>query len=159
MAASLSSKAQIARSAVIKGLAAALMVVDHVGVVFFPGTPLFRYLGRLSFPLFCWLLAQGERRTRDVYRYGLRLLAFGLLSQPPYSALFGGFQLNVLFTLLVGLVTLRLARERPQWAYFIWPLGVMISALIPMDGGGYGVAVMLLMAQPMTLRWWGFWVL
>lgn len=142
----------------VKWLAAGLMVVDHIGVVFFPQTLLLRYLGRLSFPLFSWLLGQGEQHTRNVYRYGLRLLAFGLLSQPIYSALFNAYQLNVLFTLLVGLITLRLGRLFPQIHYLIWPLGVLVAALIPMDGSGYGVAIMLLLAQPITVRWWVAWV-
>ncbi|MGF1536709.1 MAG: TraX family protein, partial [Elainellaceae cyanobacterium] len=142
----------------IKGLAAILMVVDHVGVVFFPQTQLLRYLGRLSFPLFCWLIAQGEQRTRNVYRYGLRLLVFGLISQPIYAALFETWQLNVLFTLLVGLVTLRVGRELPQVKLLVWMLGVLVATAISMDGGGYGVVIVLLMAHPLTLRWWAVWI-
>ncbi len=149
---------------VIKGLAAGLMVIDHVGAVFFPQASLLRYVGRLSFPLFSWLLAQGEQRTRQVYRYGLRLFAFGVITQPIYSALFNPgqldnlAQLNVLFTLLLGLVTLRLGRRHPQVKYLIWVLGVLVAALIPMDGGGYGVAMILLLSYPITLRWWGPWI-
>ncbi|MGB3615459.1 MAG: TraX family protein, partial [Elainellaceae cyanobacterium] len=109
----------------IKWLAAGLMIVDHIGVVFFPQVLLFRYVGRLSFPLFSWLLGQGERHTRNVYRYGLRLLVFGVISQPVYSLLFQVYQLNVLFTLLVGLATLRLARVFPQMRYLAWLLGVL----------------------------------
>lgn len=146
-------------SNLIKALAAALMVVDHIGAVFFPETLLLRYLGRLSFPLFSWLLAQGERRTRQVYRYGQRLLLFGLISQPVYSAVFQTAQLNVLFTLLVGLVTLRLGHQQPQQRYWIWPLGLLLAAVIPMDGSAYGVAMMLLMAHPMDGRWWSIWLL
>ncbi|MGF1515762.1 MAG: TraX family protein [Elainellaceae cyanobacterium] len=146
-------------SAQIKAIAAGLMVIDHIGVVFFPQTLLFRYVGRLSFPLFCWLLAQGERRTRYIVRYGVRLFVFGVISQPIYGALFNTAQLNVLFTLLVGLVTLRLGRMLPQTTSLIWATGILVATLIPMDGSGYGVAIMLLMGQPMTLLWWGAWLM
>lgn len=94
----------------IKILAALLMVIDHVGLVFFPDQLIFRYLGRLSFPLFAWLLGQGEKHTRDVYAYLLRIVIWGLVSQPIYVLLFHNEQLNILFTLAIGLVALFLPK-------------------------------------------------
>ncbi|NBD31412.1 MAG: TraX family protein, partial [Cyanobacteria bacterium] len=64
----------------VKGVAASLMVIDHLGFVL--GNDLLRMFGRFSFPLFAWLLILGEQKTRNWKRYEWRLLAMALISQP-----------------------------------------------------------------------------
>lgn len=61
-------------SAALKWVALALMLIDHIGE-FFPGvTPVwFRWLGRLSAPLFLFCLARGLEKTRSRPRYLRRL--------------------------------------------------------------------------------------
>ncbi|MGF1535169.1 MAG: TraX family protein, partial [Elainellaceae cyanobacterium] len=34
----------------------------------------------------------------------------------------------------------------------------LVATAISMDGGGYGVVIVLLMAHPLTLRWWAVWI-
>ena len=41
------------------------MVIDHIGVVFFPGLKILRVIGRIAFPLFCWGIAVGAEKTRS----------------------------------------------------------------------------------------------
>jgi len=135
------------------------MLVDHVGVVFFPQILAFRAVGRLSFPLFAWLIAQGESHTGDIRKYAGRLLIFGILSQPVYSLLFTTAQLNILFTLLIGLLAVRLGKKFASSRSLIWAIAILIAALIPMDAGSYGVITVLLMASlPLRLTWWGMWL-
>ncbi|MGB3495533.1 MAG: TraX family protein [Elainellaceae cyanobacterium] len=148
-----------------KLLAALLMVIDHVGYVFFPDDSLWRVLGRLSFPLFAWLLVQGERYTRNILRYLRRLLILAVITQPFYMALFEVRQFNVLVTLAIGLSMIRLARKYSALRYLVWAVGVAIAFIVPMDAGTYGLGVILLMGmwQPsmnklQTLRWWSFWL-
>ncbi|MBE9035190.1 TraX family protein [aff. Roholtiella sp. LEGE 12411] len=94
----------------IKLLAALLMVCDHIGVVFFPNQLMFRYVGRFSFPLFAWLLGQGEKYTKDFNSYFLKLTVWGFLSQPIYYLLFNNYSLNILVTLLLSLLAIRLGK-------------------------------------------------
>ncbi|MEM7769737.1 MAG: TraX family protein [Cyanobacteria bacterium P01_A01_bin.37] len=148
----------------LKFFAAICMVIDHIGFVFYPEESLFRIIGRLSFPVFAWLLAQGERKTHNIYAYIRRLAIAALISQPFYSWLFEIRQLNILITLMLGLVVIRLARQFPTERYLLWAAGIFISALIPMDAGTYGLCVILMMAEFPTqkfsdvFRWWGLWI-
>ncbi|WOD41988.1 TraX family protein [Nodosilinea sp. E11] len=143
----------------IKLLAAITMLIDHIGVVFFPDVDWLRMVGRISFPLFVWLLVQGEAHTRDIGRYGLRLAVLGLVSQPIYQLTFRATELNILFELLVGLVCLRLVRHFPQLQLAIWLGGAGLSELLPMGYGSYGIALVALTAyfRPQAL-WWLAWV-
>ncbi|TVQ06486.1 MAG: TraX family protein [Leptolyngbya sp. DLM2.Bin27] len=143
----------------IKLLAAVTMLLDHVGVVFFPDVVGLRIIGRISFPLFIWLLVQGAAHTRNPGRYGLRLAVLGLVSQPIYQLTFGVTGLNILFELLVGLVCLRLVRQLPQLQLAIWLGGAGLSELLPMGYGSYGIALVALTYyfRPRAV-WWLVWV-
>ena len=71
---------------VLKIIALAAMLVDHTGSVFSDYTPFwFRVIGRLTFPIFVYLLAEGFRYTRSREKFLLRLLAFAIISEPFYD--------------------------------------------------------------------------
>ncbi|XQQ06384.1 MAG: TraX family protein [Leptolyngbya sp. IPPAS B-1204] len=136
----------------IKLLAALLMLIDHVGAILLPELTLLRVIGRLSFPLFAWLLVQGEAHTRSVHKYALRLLGLGLISQPIYMAAFQVSRPNILFTLLLGLICLRLVRAFPRWQLAIWVGGGLIATAAHLEYGSYGIAVIALIRY-FKLHW------
>ena len=88
------------------------MTIDHIGVVF--GTPfynLLRAVGRLSFPIFAFLLTEGYVHTKSFSKYFLRLLVLALISEVIYDYVFFGSFIyrganNIFFTLALGLLTL-----------------------------------------------------
>jgi len=93
----------------LKLIAIVTMVIDHIGLYFFPNIILFRIVGRISFPLFCWLIANGAVHTKNIKKYLVRLLLLAIASQPFFylanstSYNVSPFKLNVVFTLFIGL--------------------------------------------------------
>jgi len=131
----------------IKLIAMVTMLIDHIGLVFFPDMIWFRVIGRLAFPLFAWGIARGYRYTRNYKLYALRLLVLGLISQLPYRLLFGNEYLNVCFTLLGGLLVLKLYDSKgmllPVKLTGIVAL-LLLSHFANFEYGIYGVLTILL---------------
>jgi len=136
------------------------MVIDHIGVVFYPEVYLFRGIGRLSFPLFAWLLVQGEIHTTNIRRYAIRLLVLGLIAEPIYALTFDVFHPNILFTLCIGLICLRGSRLAPfPFQLLVWIGGGLLAGLIQAEYDVYGIGAIALIRyfQP-KLVWWAGWI-
>lgn len=111
-------------SFLLRLIALGSMVIDHAGLALFPDIGLFRCIGRLSFPIYCFLIAQGYLHTKSIAGYGRRLMLLAILSEIPFDMLIFGrtvslVEQNVLFSLLLGLMALYSAdalRGRPLWA-------------------------------------------
>jgi hypothetical protein len=130
----------------IKLFAIILMVIDHIGLFFFPQVFLFRVIGRLSFPLFAWLIANGAHHTHNIRSYIMRVFAFALLSQIPFllanRLINPSFSmLNVLFTLGLGLTAIFVMQQTKNKS--VWVFGTAVAAglghAINVDYGFFGV--------------------
>ncbi|XJS10496.1 TraX family protein [Aerococcaceae bacterium WGS1372] len=115
-------------SAQLKIIGMVTMLIDHIGAfVLLPwlqsgqaGFDFYRWeliyttmrlIGRLAFPLFCFLIVEGFIHTSNVNRYMMRLGIFALISEIPFDlaksgVILEGLHQNVMFTLLVGLLAL-----------------------------------------------------
>ena len=98
----------------LKLIACITMLIDHIGLVFVPGYPL-RIIGRLSFPIYAFLIAEGAHYTRSPKKYALRLMVLAVLSEFPFEmAFFGGhtpYRQNVMITLLLGFCALEVIKK------------------------------------------------
>lgn len=112
------------------------MMCDHAGLALFPAAGVFRCVGRIAFPLYCFLLTQGYLHTRSRSAYGRRLLLLALLSEVPADLLIFGravsfVEQNVLFSLLLSLLALYAVdclKDRPFAAWFA-VLSVCVCAM------------------------------
>ena len=79
---------------VLKLIAAAAMLCDHVAVTLYPlwldwaGYLLLRRIGRVAFPIYAYFIAVGYEKTSNVRRYLTRLSALALISQVPFVLVF-----------------------------------------------------------------------
>ena len=97
----------------LKLVAIAAMLVDHIGGAFFPEIPVFRWIGRLAFPLFCYCMTVGLLYTHDIRRYLGRLAIFAVVSQPFWILAFNADDIlgnltnwNIFFTLFLSLLAM-----------------------------------------------------
>lgn len=137
----------------LKMIAIVTMVIDHTGAILFPYTNWYRMIGRLSFPIFAFFIAEGFAHTGNILKYMLRMLFFALLAEPIFDyAFFGriyfGYQ-NVMFTFLaalLGLYLMKKAAERIDNKIAAKPVSLAVIILAAAaaeffrtDYGAYGV--------------------
>ncbi len=141
----------------LKLLAVVSMLIDHMGFTLFPYVLWMRCVGRVAFPIFCFLIAEGCAHTHDRKRYAARLLLFALLSELPFNLMCTGqwFSLqyqNVLWTLLIGALVcwaMDWARTRPElWQRLPADAAIAVGFILGQwgntDYGGWGVLLVML---------------
>ena len=92
-------------------LAVFFMLLDHLWAWLVSGNNWMTYAGRMAFPIFAFLIAEGYAHTSDRRKYAKRLLIFALISEIPFNLFYAGgpffpFHQNTIFTLLLGLLAI-----------------------------------------------------
>lgn len=120
-----------------------------------------RCIGRIAFPIFCFLLVEGFLHTKNVGKYAFRLLLFAFISEVPFDlafqkqAFYWEYQ-NVYFTLFLGLMVILLLHSietkfPTQWfprmilSLLAISLGTSFAELLHTDYGLTGVLVITAM--------------
>ena len=96
----------------LKIIAVVSMLTDHTAAVLFGWSELAflimrQIIGRLAFPIYCFLLVEGFEKTSSRRKYAGRLFLFALISEIPFDLAFhrelfySNYQ-NVFFTLFLG---------------------------------------------------------
>ena len=113
----------------LKIIAMLSMTIDHVAYYYGCSNPylyeLMRTVGRIAFPTFAFLLAEGFVYSRNRQKYMLSLFAFALVSEIPWLMLNHDGSHNVLFTLLTGLLGLYAIENLKQH----WAIAVSVTLL------------------------------
>lgn len=132
----------------LKLIAVVTMIIDHIGLTLFPGEMGWRIIGRLAFPIYCFLLVEGFYYTKDIRKYITRLAIFAVISELPFDMVANNAWIdltsqNVFFTLLIGLVTIYfINRQFNETAKTVVLLvGMLVSIVLMTDYTCYGVAL------------------
>ena len=100
-------------------IASICMFIDHLGYCL--RIDWMRYVGRLAFPIYVFLMVNGFYHTKNRLRYALRLGLFAVLSQVPFALLcvrqINMPNMNVMVTLLMGLLVIWLGESMRQHKY------------------------------------------
>ena len=88
----------------LKIIAAIAMVLDHVGHMFFPMVGLLRIIGRIAFPIFAYMIAEGCKYTRNKFRYFLLMFIIGAACQVVYYVAMHNIFMNILLTFSLSVI-------------------------------------------------------
>lgn len=124
------------------------MTMNHAAYIFGDALPFWARCvlfagGGLTFPIMAFLLVEGYHHTSNITRYASRLGMFALVSQIPYG-LFLAANLNVLFTLLIGLGVLWLDDHARNRAFFWSGLAAGAVLSLACDWGFLGIIMIYL---------------
>lgn len=88
----------------LKIIAMVTMAIDHIGLYLFPDVLIFRLIGRVSMPIYVFLISEGVRLSKDNSLYLDRSLMIGIWSQIFMMFTLHPSQLNILIplSLLIG---------------------------------------------------------
>ena len=91
------SKFRILSGNTLKIIAAISMFFDHFGILFFPEITAFRIIGRLAFPIFAFMIAEGCKYTKHRLRYFLTVFLMGVI----YSLVYYIYSGKIYFCILI----------------------------------------------------------
>lgn len=127
-------------------LAMAFMLCDHMWATLFPAAEWLTCVGRLAYPIFAFMIAEGYAHTHDLRKYMLRLFFWAVVTEIPFNLMYGEsvFYLvhqNVLWTFLISLLLIILIEKCR--AKFKPAVSLLLSALIAVLGYAAGYAAMV----------------
>lgn len=155
----------------LKWIALVTMFIDHVGAVVLEYIPqaelpavtatyyVLRYIGRLAFPIYCFLLVEGFHRTSNRMRYLRDLMIFAAISEIPFEICFmtevgNGFH-NVYWTLTIGLAVMMALDyvKKNRFANNTWInliimiVGAFVAETLGCDYGAIGILLIFILYQ------------
>ena len=143
----------------MKTIAVICMLIDHIGLLFFPNEIEWRIIGRIAMPIFAFCIARGARYTSSMKGYMKKMLLFSIISQVPfwwiqqlaYGGPFFSLHFNIGFTFLVALgiisiLQIEKSENKGLEIKKILGIGVLLvsAELLHVDYGSYGILVVLL---------------
>ncbi len=149
-------------------LAMVLMLCDHLWATLIPGWAWLTWIGRITYPIYAFLLVEGYFHTGNLRGYARRLLILAVISEIPFNlmttdiAIFP-FHQNVIWTLLLGLGMIHLNEKAKQtgkpWLRILAAggtclLGYLAGTLLMVDYGGAGVLMILTFYFLRQRKWW-----
>lgn len=147
----------------IKILACIFMIIDHIGLIFFPQHIVFRIVGRLSMPLFAYCIARGIRNTHNIKKYFYKVILIAVVSQIPYMFLVNKLKLNICFLWAVSIILIYGYKTvtSPYMRVLLVSAVFLGCSFLPLDYGLYGLLYVIIMYlyafQKNDIKTYGAW--
>ena len=151
-------------------MAMAFMLCDHLWGTIVPGNDWLTCIGRISFPIFAFLIVEGYFHTRNLKKYLLRLLCFALISEIPFNLVMGGrifypLHQNVLWSFLISIGLIHW-NEKVKSGGSVWKqilcaaasvlLGSAAGLLTMVDFYHAGILTVMAFYFFRTRKWYGY---
>ena len=139
-------KEKIVTSFVLKIIAVITMTMDHYSKIA-DGPEWFSSVGRVSFPLFAFLIGEGFRYTKDRKKYFYRIFLYALVLQIPDLLSIEKYDGNIFFTLSFGILSLWILNNTKlnKFIKVILVTIIVFSAeMLALDYGSYGVIIIII---------------
>ena len=148
-------------------MAMAFMLCDHLWGTVVPGNDWLTCIGRLTFPIYAFLIVEGYFHTRNLKKYVMRLLLFAVLSEIPFdlamgSSLFYPIHQNVLWSFLISMGLIHWnekTKEKALWKQLLVgmasvALGYIVGIVTFVDYYHAGVLTVLVFYFFRKRTWW-----
>lgn len=119
------TKLKILSGNALKLLALAFMTIDHIGFHLLDNYVPFRIIGRLAFPIFAYMIAEGCKYTRNRTRYFLTVFISGAVFQIFYSIVERSLYMNIFITFSLSIALIYLI----DWAKSVNAAAFAVPAL------------------------------
>ncbi len=137
----------------LKYLAIAAMLIDHVANAFVDDTSqlyfMMRLIGRITGPIMFFAAVEGYHHTRNLKKYVFRLFAFAAISYLPFMYAFSDdfniLRLNVIFTILLGVLAIHARRSIKNIFLKTSAMLLLMIASLPADYGSSCIITMLVL--------------
>ena len=151
-------------------LAMVFMLCDHLWGTIVPGNDWLTCIGRISFPIFAFMIVEGYFHTNNLKKYVLRLLLFAVLSEIPFnlamgSSIFYPVHQNVLWSFLISIFLIHW-NEKMKTSGGLWKrvlvgfativLGYTLGLVTMVDFYHAGVLTVLVFYFFRQKKWWSY---
>jgi len=133
----------------LKWIAIIGMVLSHMVYAWQEILPLWLMIpmmasGGLTYPIMGYFVVEGYKHTSNIKKYFLRLFVFGLIASVFYPLVFGAFQLNIMFSIMLSLATFMLY-DKIKFRFIFWLLfPLILVASLFVDWWIFGAIMMIL---------------
>lgn len=120
----------------LKIIALIAMTLDHAAVMLFDGCEPMRIIGRMAFPIFAFMIAEGCRYTKNRCRYFAGIFFTGALCQIVYyfgeNSVYQGVLITFSLSILI-IYSIQHALKEGTWISLMFPAAMVMAALFLCD--------------------------
>lgn len=129
----------------LKVLAAILMTIDHIGVLIFPQSEILRIIGRLSMPVFAYMISEGAYHTKNRKKYLSMMIVMSAIIQITYYLVERSLDQCILVTFSLSIMLIYIIdRKNIILSLLFLTACFYLTQVVNIDYGFFGIVLPLL---------------